>query len=394
MLNFQDVSKTSFLSNYWQKKPLVIRQALPNFINPLNKDELAGLAMEDEIESRIVLETPLRTPFWHLQRGPFTVNDFSKLPKTHWTLLVQGVDRVIPEVAALLDFFNFIPQWRVDDVMISYAPMHGSVGPHYDQYDVFLYQASGKRKWSLTTKNCNLNNALQDVDLRIMAEFEVENEYILEANDMLYLPAHVGHHGVSMSNDCMTYSFGYRSYQGQELWDSFGDFLSEKGVFKALYQDPSWVNLPQTSLITTDAWLQARKLMQGMLNDDYSLQTWFGCFVTHLDGQAEQFMVAPLDEDESSSECFIDDLEAATELQRDAICRFACIDDGALRLFINGVEWNIVDVSRDLVYYVANNRLLDMKIILPFMENENNRLFLYELWKLQWIINGNYSNYY
>ena len=229
MINLQQISLKTFLSEYWQKKPLVIRQALPDFVNPLSPDELAGLALEEEIESRLVFETPDKKPYWHLKSGPFFENDFNTLPKTHWTLLVQGVDRIIPEVYELLDHFNFIPQWRIDDVMISYAALNGSVGPHYDNYDVFLYQAKGRREWSLTTQNCNTENYIKDLELRIMNQFDIEERFILEEGDMLYLPPHVGHYGISLSDECMTYSFGYRSYQGQELWDSLGDYLSEKG---------------------------------------------------------------------------------------------------------------------------------------------------------------------
>lgn len=386
MLHFQQINQTTFLTDYWQKKPLVIRQALPNFINPLSADELAGLAMEEDIESRMVFETPEHAPYWHLKPGPFLESDFAKLPKTHWTLLVQGVDRLIPEVAALLDHFDFIPQWRVDDVMISYAVKQGSVGPHYDNYDVFLYQASGRRKWSLTTKHCNKDNCLSNVDLRIMAEFDVEEEYILDAGDMLYLPPHVGHHGVSMSDDCMTYSFGYRSYQGQELWDSFGDFLSENDTFTALYHDPSWATLPATSAIMPEAWLQARQLMKQMLDDDRCMKAWFGRFATRLDQQAEQQMPFPLDDgDDHSLPAFMDMLRQSSELQRDAACRLAYLEDDLFSLFINGSEWNIHGVSSLLVQYVANNRVLKIPDLMPYLDLEDNQLFLYELWTLQWL---------
>jgi 50S ribosomal protein L16 3-hydroxylase len=162
MINFQDISLKTFLSEYWQKKPLIIRNALPEFMNPLSPDELAGLALEDDVESRMVRETPNEKPYWHLKRGPFSESDFNTLPQTHWTLLVQGVDRLVPEVNELLDYFDFIPQWRVDDIMISFAALHGGVGPHYDNYDVFLYQAQGRREWSLTTKECTNDNYIQD----------------------------------------------------------------------------------------------------------------------------------------------------------------------------------------------------------------------------------------
>lgn len=385
MIDFGTIDAKTFLSEYWQKKPLVLRKAMPNFINPLTADELAGLALEEGIESRLVFETPAIAPYWTLKTGPFGDDDFVTLPETHWTLLVQGVDRIVPEVMQLLHHFDFIPQWRVDDVMISYAVKHGSVGPHYDNYDVFLYQAEGRRKWSLTTKNCNLDNYLADVDLRIMAQFDVEEEYILEPGDMLYLPPHVGHHGVSMRDECMTYSFGFRSYQGQEVWDSFGDFVSEKSTVTRLYHDPDWSNLPATSAIPEQAWLNAKQLMQGMLNDEQMLKRWFGCFATRIDQQAEQDIPEPLTDDEAGTRAaFIDELRQSRGLLRDPTCRMA-YQDIDLQLFVNGCEWDIDGVAPALVKLVANHRQLDIRDLLLFLAQDDNQIFLYELWRLQWL---------
>ncbi len=385
MVHFRSIDIKTFLNEYWQKKPLVIRQALPDFVNPLSADELAGLSLEEDIESRIVLETPEIAPFWQLRPGPFVEADFASLPKTHWTLLVQGVDRIIPDVASLLDHFNFIPQWRIDDVMISYAVKHGSVGPHYDNYDVFLYQAAGRRKWTLTTQDCNPDNYLKDVTLRIMDKFAVEEEYILEPGDMLYLPPHVGHHGVSLSDDCMTYSFGYRSYQGQEILNSYGDYLSEQEIAPIFYQDPNWNQSSALSVIPEQAWQNARQLMQQILADDEQMKTWFGCFVTSLDQQAEQQLPLPLSEEEEGElSIFIDELNVSQGLLRDACCRLAYYAD-SLQLFINGCQWNIEGVSSELITYVANNRSLAIQDIEPFLTQEDNQIFLYELWRLQWL---------
>lgn len=387
MVHFQSIDQTTFLKEYWQKKPLLIRQALPDFVEHLSADELAGLAMEEDVESRIVFETPNKAPFWHLKRGPFLESDFETLPKTHWTLLVQGVDRLIPEMASLLDHFDFIPQWRLDDLMISYAPKQGSVGPHYDHYDVFLYQASGQRHWSLTTKNCHDKNCLEGTELRIMAQFEVQEEYTLMPGDMLYLPPHVGHHGVSLSDDCMTYSFGFRRYQSQELWDSFGDYLSEKNQGGALYKDPDWSSLQATSAIPKAAWMNAKDSLQQLLNEDNLMQSWFGCFATRLDQAAEQQIPMPLEEDElPARSIFVDELLAGGSLVRDTTCRIAYIPHPTkLQLFINGYEWDSTDLSDGLLELVANHRHLAARALKPFLRQEANQLFLYELFKLQWL---------
>lgn len=388
MVNFQEITLKTFLQEYWQKKPLVIRNALPEFTNPLSPDELAGLALEEDIESRIVIETPDEQTQWHLKRGPFSEADFSRLPQTNWTLLVQGVDRIIPEVNELLNHFDFIPQWRFDDVMISYAALNGSVGPHYDNYDVFLYQAQGRRKWYLTSKKCIPENYISTLELRIMNEFDIEQEFILEEGDMLYLPPHIGHYGIALSDQCMTYSFGYRSYQGQELWDSLGDFLSEKELFKSLYRDPDWSNLQHTSEISESAWKQAKNLLLQLLDNDHIMKSWFGCFATRLDQQAEQQLAMPLEEDELVKlPQFIAGLKGS-DLVRDASCRFAYLietHDKEPHYYINGCEWDIQGVSKELLQLVANNRFISYTDLIPFLKNEDNQLFLYELWKLQWV---------
>ncbi len=194
----------------------------------------------------------------------------------------------MPEVYALLEHFNFIPQWRLDDVMISFATRNGSVGPHYDNYDVFLFQAQGQREWLLTTQNCTPENYKPDLELRIMEQFAIEQRLVLDEGDMLYLPAHVGHYGIARSEECMTYSFGYRSYQGQEIWDSLGEHLAEKNSFKNLYQDPDWSKLTNTAEIQAPAWHKAQQLLRELIQDEQIIKPWFGCFATQLDQQAEQ----------------------------------------------------------------------------------------------------------
>lgn len=389
MICFNSISKEEFLTHYWQKKPLVLRKALPEFQNPLTADELAGLALEDEVESRLVWETQGEAPNWHLQRGPFSEKDFANLPASHWTLLVQGVDRLIPEVYELLNHFDFIPQWRIDDIMISFAALSGSVGPHYDNYDVFLYQAQGRREWRLTTAQCKPENYLENLELRIMRDFPVEETLILEEGDMLYLPPHVGHYGISLSKSCMTYSFGYRSYQAQELWDSLGDYASEKQAFTDLYQDPDWSKLPNSSELNVEACKNAQTLLLQLLQKDAFMQSWFGCFATRLDPEAERQLPMPLADDELVDiDLFVQDIKAGLILNRHPSCRFAYqVVEGKLCLYLNGCEWPVDGVSPDLVKCLANHRHLTTEMLNPFLDTKTNQSFLYDLWKLQWLEN-------
>lgn len=387
MIQFQGMTAEEFLRDYWQKKPLLIKKALPDFVPPIDADELAGLALEEDVESRLVMETPHKKPFWELRHGPFDVHDFSKLPETHWTLLVQGVDLLVPEVAKLREHFNFIPQWRFDDVMISYAATHGGVGPHYDNYDVFLYQAAGSRRWLLTTKDCHPENHINDVPLRLMQRFEVEFDYVLEAGDMLYLPPHVGHHGIALNQDCMTYSFGYRSYQGRELFDSFADYLAEEDNREILYRDPNWSKVMGQETIEPDAWQQAKAVLLNMLADDRHLKRWFSRHVTTLDRQAQQHLPQPLSNSKKNNvTSFLLKCQQHTQLRLHAACRISYyFEHDDMVLMINGCSWDTNGVTHEMMLSLANARMLETSGLSPWLHTIENQTFLHQLWLLQWV---------
>jgi 50S ribosomal protein L16 3-hydroxylase len=221
-----------FLAEYWQKKPLLIRGACPDFSGLLNADELAGLACEEGVQSRLVTN---RQGKWQVENGPFDETRFAKLPKKDWTLLVQDVNHHLPEATTLLQQFNFIPHARLDDLMVSYAPDGGGVGPHFDSYDVFLLQGQGKRLWRIS-EQVNLA-LLEGAPLRILKNFKAEQEYVLEPGDMLYLPPHIAHWGVAVG-ECMTYSIGFRAPAAQELTTQFLTYLQENFNLEGMYADP------------------------------------------------------------------------------------------------------------------------------------------------------------
>ena len=234
------LTPAQFLAEYWQKKPLLIKQAIPDFTGLLSPEDLAGLACEDEVQSRIVQQKGEK---WTLRNGPFDERDFSKLPNKDWTLLVQSVNHYLPEASELLQQFDFIPHARLDDLMVSYAPNGGGVGPHFDSYDVFLLQGQGKRLWRISEQS---DLSLVDgAPLRILKNFETEQEWLLEAGDMLYLPPQIAHWGIAVSDgseDCMTYSIGFRAPKHQELATEFLGFIQdklsqEKLVLTGIYQD-------------------------------------------------------------------------------------------------------------------------------------------------------------
>lgn len=225
------ITPAEFLAEYWHKKPLLIRKAIPDFSGLLSPEELAGLACEEEVQSRIVEEINGQ---WHASHGPFDENDFARLPdkpdpQHRWTLLVQSVNHYLPEASALLQQFDFIPHARLDDLMVSYAPDGGGVGPHFDSYDVFLLQGQGKRLWRVSAQHDF--SLIDDAPLRILKHFDTTQEWLLEAGDMLYLPPHLAHWGIAVSDgglDCMTYSIGFRSPKHQELATEFLGYMQDK----------------------------------------------------------------------------------------------------------------------------------------------------------------------
>ena len=241
------LTPAQFLADYWQKKPLFIKQAIPNFTGLLTPDELAGLACEDDVQARIV---EFKKGKWSAKQGPFDEDDFAKLPEKttpnhNWTLLVQSVNHFLPEAAELLQQFDFIPHARLDDLMVSYAPGGGGVGPHFDSYDVFLLQGQGKRLWRISEQT---DLTLVDgAPLRILKQFDTAQEWLLEAGDMLYLPPHLAHWGIAVSDgaeDCMTYSIGFRAPKNQELATEFLGFLQDQLnqdalTIEGIYQDPN-----------------------------------------------------------------------------------------------------------------------------------------------------------
>ncbi len=235
-----------FLKEYWHKKPLLIRGAFPGFSGLLSPNELAGLACEEDVQSRLV---SFDKDKWHCEQGPFEEKRFAKLPKYDWTLLVQSVNHHMQEATDLLQQFNFIPYARLDDLMVSYAPDGGGVGPHFDSYDVFLLQGLGQRLWRISEQR-DLS-LVEKAPLKILKHFDTQQEWILSAGDMLYLPPHLAHWGVAVG-ECMTYSIGFRAPSTEELAGEFLNYLQEKRVFVGRYADPDLSFQPQPAQISTE----------------------------------------------------------------------------------------------------------------------------------------------
>jgi 50S ribosomal protein L16 3-hydroxylase len=229
------MSPRQFLEEYWQKKPLLVRQAVPGFTGVVSRDELFDLACDEDVESRYVRYLP-DTPGseWVLERGPQTRGRL-RGKRQPWTVLVQGLNLWVPAGDALLHQFDFIPQARLDDLMVSYAVDGGGVGPHFDNYDVFLIQGTGKRRWQIADQEDR--SLVEDAPLRILKNFEPAHDWVLEPGDMLYLPPHWAHNGTAIG-ECTTYSIGFRSPTAQELGAEFLGWMQERICLDGLYADP------------------------------------------------------------------------------------------------------------------------------------------------------------
>jgi len=274
------LSPQLFMKRHWQKKPLLVRQAIANFKPLLDRSELFELASCEDTQARLVIQEPGKTPGWQFKQGPFERRALPALKRPGWTLLVQGVDLMHDAVHDLMNQFRFVPDARLDDLMISYATDGGGVGPHYDSYDVFLFQAQGRRRWRIGRQK---DKTLQpDVPLKILANFEPEQEFVLEAGDMLYLPLLHAHDGIAMG-ECMTYSIGFRSPGRGELARELLQRLAEDAedaVGIAVYRDPQQGAVSQPGEIPHQMVEFARDALQGALKDPDALGRALGEYLT------------------------------------------------------------------------------------------------------------------
>jgi 50S ribosomal protein L16 3-hydroxylase len=270
------MSAATFLAQYWQRRPLLIKGAFPAFVDPISPEELAGLACEEDVDARLVFT---RKNTWELKSGPFSERDFTSLPERNWTLLVQAVDQSVPGVRALLAAVPFLPNWRVDDVMISYATPNGGVGPHFDYYDVFLVQGQGSRIWK-TGQHCGERDLLRTGSgLKLLKDFHTEHEWLLEPGDVLYVPPGIAHWGTSRDAS-LCYSIGFRAPSLADMLLGYGEFLADAAPADRRFTDPRRKQPLRSGEIDGASLRQARALLQEALADEVAFKRWFGCHMT------------------------------------------------------------------------------------------------------------------
>lgn len=325
----ENITPQQFLSEYWQKKPLLIKAAFPGFDDPISPDELAGLACEEEVESRLVFN---ENNTWRLQNGPFSEQDFTSLPNNNWSLLVQAVDQWLPEVKKLLTEIPLIPDWRLDDVMVSYATEHAGIGPHFDYYDVIIVQGQGQRQWQLGQHCDHLSSVRKDSDLKILQEFVVTENFTLESGDALYIPPGIAHQGTSLNNS-LSYSIGFRAPSYTEIISQYAASLCAEFTEDQRYSDPDLTLQSNTAEISAESFKRVKSLLLDALQNENEIEQWFGRHMT----QRKYPELSYFPENEFTDANFAEALANGITLEKHPASRLAFQQkDDRLYLFTDG----------------------------------------------------------
>lgn len=328
-----------FMKRHWQKKPLLVRHAIPNFVPCLGRAELVALAGQEGVESRLIIDSDKG---WKMKHGPLAKRSLPPFSRKKWTFLVQGVDLHHDGVHALMQQFRFIPDARLDDVMISYATEGGGVGPHFDSYDVFLLQAHGQRRWRIgRNKDLTLQSG---VPLKILQNFEAEEEFVLNPGDMLYLPPKYAHDGVA-ENECMTWSIGFRAPQKGELARELLQGLADEafdGLGDALYRDPQQLAVSSPAAIPQALGDFARQVVDQAVQNPDLLGSLLGEYLTEpkSNGWFEASASEPA-------------LSAGVQLDRRSKMMYDC-----KHIFINGESFRVAGKDARLLRVLADDRAL------------------------------------
>ncbi len=359
--HFGKLTPAQFLKKHWQREPMLIKNSVPEIAELLTGDDLAGLALEEDVESRLVIRSgkPSLAKSWALRRGPFKATDFKKLPERDWTLLVQAVDHRLPGLAELLDRFDFLPQWRIDDVMVSYAVEGGGVGPHYDSYDVFLIQGVGTRVWKVGPI-VDDSHLLPHPDLRILKNMDVVDEYLCEPGDVLYLPPGFAHWGIAQEN-CITYSVGFRAPADRELLDGFCGHVIEQTPEQQRYSDPGIAPLRHSGAMDAATLERFRERLANLVDQPDLLADFLGRALS----EPKYGITAPTPEKRYTVSSLEKILSKAGEVRRNESSRFLLQADFG-KLYVDGTPIALMDTeSIDLAARLADRRLFTTTDLQP-----------------------------
>ncbi|MBU9135171.1 cupin domain-containing protein [Burkholderia multivorans] len=373
------LTPAQFMRRYWQKKPLLIRQAMPGVKPPVTRDALFDLAADYDAESRLI--THFRNK-WQLAHGPFEPGSLPAVTRDAWTLLVQGLDLHVDAARALLDRFRFIPDARLDDLMISYATNGGGVGPHFDSYDVFLLQVEGRRRWRIGAQQ---DLSLQaGVPLKILANFEPTDEWVLEPGDMLYLPPHIAHDGVA-DGECMTCSIGFRAPSAGELGAQFLYYLAERGGLRDsgaddLYRDPKQPAVAAPAELPPAMVERVAEIVDAIRWRKRDVAEFLGCYLSEPKSNVVfEPPARPL-----SEAAFV----AQASRRGIRLDRRAALLYNARSYFINGEEGPLEEAGEWLAE-LANQRQMEAKRFVTLSRVPSMTALLHEWYRAGWIRVGN-----
>ena len=328
-LDLASLSLEQFLAEYWQKKPLLIKGGFQNFQDPLSADELAGLALDEQVDARLIQRSE---GSWQLDEGPF--EHFEGYGEQDWTLLVQAVDHWHPAAATLLEPFRFIPNWRIDDLMVSFSAPGGGVGPHLDQYDVFIIQGMGKRRWRVGMPDASLEQFCPHPRLLQVSDFQACIDAVMEPGDILYIPPGCPHDGIALEPS-LNYSVGFRAPAQKDLFGGLADYLLDFQIDGERFSDPGRLASESPGAIQGRDLAEIRQLMQAMLSDDDLISHWFGSYIS----QAKRELDLQEPEPHYQAEEIAEYLEEGSVLGRlgGLRCCYQQLDANAdVQLFING----------------------------------------------------------
>lgn len=361
------ISAAEFFAEYWQKKPLLVKNALPEVKGLLVPDDILELAQEEGVTARLLTQQGAQNEQWRVKNSPLTAKDFKKLPPL-WTLLVQALDHFSPDIAQLWQHFDFIPQWRRDDIMVSYAPKGGSVGRHFDQYDVFLVQAYGKRRWQLgqyCTPDCEL---IPNQPLRLLPDMNVDFDEILEPGDLLYVPPTLSHYGVAEDN-CLTLSFGFRMPDRTQLLDDFTDHLLSKPDTQIPVPDLATRSIQDAGEVSaTDLAMLKQQVMQLLQDTSYFDEAALSLLTEskYPDSLPENEALSTQELGELLQEGAIIQREPATRL----LYRYA--DNHQLEFWAQGEKLEVPAKLAPVLKRLTDGEVLDLQSLnLPSPELEN-----------------------
>jgi len=353
-----------------KKKPVCIRNGVAFQEALIAVDELAGLALEPEVESRLI-ENKGDVKDWQVIHGPLVEADFNKERDFPWTLLVQGVDCFVPQVHDFLAKFRFVPSWRLDDIMISYATQGAGVGAHFDRYDVFLIQGEGQRQWQIG-QACSENSALMAHDqLCLLQNFDVHQEFILSPGDLLYIPPLIAHKGVAMSDACVTYSVGFRSPSYGDVLASFADERSTDISADLRLKDQGFASKSgEISAMDIAALMQ---FMQAQITPENVAQ-WFGKHSTEAKYPALDMSEEAMDQAELAA--IIKDGYGVLRVSEGVRLAYTWQGDGGLTLFVQGEALPCPPDATVFIEAIANQWVLEVEDIVPLLAHDAAKAML------------------